>query len=92
MKTVSKYQTTDYQLFSNEKEALNHQLDLVGESLDDLLPHDDRGNVTYCDRYNLLMKQLKDPDLYRKVNKLMIHLKGLQSCNREDVEFTLSKY
>jgi len=70
VQTLEAYQTSDGQLFTDDQTAARHQLDIVGEMLDGLLPHDDRGNVTSCDRHNILMKQLKDPELLKKIEAL----------------------
>ena len=70
MKTVYAYQCSDDALFTSERDAKAHQTDIVGEMLDGLLPHDDRGNVTMSDRHNMLMKMLDDTDLARKINEL----------------------
>jgi len=67
---ITAYKTSDGQIFENEGKAKAHQEDILGELLDAFLPYDDRGNVTATDRYNLLMKQLKDPDLYKKIKAL----------------------
>jgi hypothetical protein len=70
MKTIEAYQTSDGQIFSDDRKAKSHQDDIIGEMLDDLLPNDDRGNVTRSDRHNILMKQLKDPKLKTKIKAL----------------------
>lgn len=70
IKEVYSFETSDGKLFTTGKEAKDHQTNIVGEILDSLLPHDDRGNVTQIDRYNLLIKQLKDPELLSKVKSL----------------------
>lgn len=64
------FMTSDGQVFHSERDAEAHQIDILGELLDDFLPHDDRGNVTYSDRFNILMKQLKDEKLLNKIKKL----------------------
>jgi hypothetical protein len=70
MKTIEAYQTSDGLLFYNDKKAKEHEENLIGELLDDLLPNDDRGNVTRADRHNILMKQLKDTKLKSKITAL----------------------
>lgn len=70
MITLAAYQTSDGKLFTDESKAKEHQENLIGEALDDFLPYDDRGNVTRSDRHNILMKQLKDPDLKKKISNL----------------------
>jgi hypothetical protein len=67
---ITAYKTSDGQLFLDEDKANSYQEDILGQLLDDFLPNDDRGNVTRVDRYSILMKQLKDPDLYKKITAL----------------------
>lgn len=67
---VTAFRTPDDNLFLDENKAVEHLEDLIGQALDDLLPHDDRGNVTQNDRFNLLTKQLKDPKLKSKIATL----------------------
>ncbi len=64
------YQTSDFKTFTSESKAVEHQIDLLGELLDGFLPYDDRGNVTQTDRFNLLMKQLHDKELFNKIDDL----------------------
>ena len=64
------YKTSDGLLFEDDKKARDHQENILGEALDDLLPHDDRGNVTRIDRYNLLTKIMADAELSRKINAI----------------------
>jgi len=70
MKEVTCFKTSDGKLFENNKKASDHQQDLIGEMLDGLLPDDDRGNLTRADRYNILMKMIKDPALKHKIENL----------------------
>ena len=65
---ISAFITNDGKLFIDQRKADAHQQDLLGQMLDDFLPHDDRGNVTQTDRFNILMKMLDDKDLYKKVS------------------------
>jgi len=74
MKIVERYQTSDGKLFEGEKAAKDHQEDIIGELLDDLLENDDRGNLTRSDRFNILSKMLKNPSLKKKINTLAYHL------------------
>ena len=67
---VTTYKTSDGMLFECDRKAEEHQEDIIGELLDCLLPHDDRGNVTMTDRHNILMKQLKSKDLVNNINAL----------------------
>lgn len=67
---ITAFKTSDGKMFQNEREAIKHQQDLLGEALDDLLPYDDRGNVTQVDRFNLLMKMLDDKNLKNKIYEL----------------------
>ena len=64
------YQTSDGKIFECPDKASEHQKDVIGELLDGFLPHDDRANVTMSDRYNILIKQLNDPELVSKINQL----------------------
>ena len=69
MKTIeiNCYKTSDGKLFESQKDAEKHQENILGEALDDLLPHDDRGNVTRIDRFNLLTKMMDDGKLIYKI-------------------------
>lgn len=64
------YKTSDGKLFEDDVKANKHQLDIVGEALDDLLANDDRGNVTRSDRFSMLLNTLKDANLKKKVTAL----------------------
>lgn len=70
MNIVEVYKTSDGKIFESDNKAVKHQVDLLGELLDQFLPHDDRGNVTACDRFNILIKQLKDPGLFCRIKGL----------------------
>ena len=67
---VEAYQTSDGKLFTDDREAHSHQVDIIGQMLDDLIPDDDRGNITRSDRHNILMKMLNDVTLCDKIKKL----------------------
>jgi hypothetical protein len=71
MKETIVYKTSDGKVFESKNKAFSHQEDLLGEALDSFLPCDDRGNLTRVDRHNILMKQLKDPELGLKLNNLV---------------------
>lgn len=71
MKETIVYKTSDGKMFESKNKALSHQEDLLGEALDDFLPYDDRGNLTSVDRHNILMKQLKDPELGTKLKNMV---------------------
>jgi hypothetical protein len=70
VRQIEAYETSDGKLFSDEKTAISHQADIIGEMLDELVANDSRGNVTRSDRYSILTTMLKDPDLRSKVAKL----------------------
>lgn len=70
MLTTEVYQTSDLKIHNNEKKALKHQVDILGELLDDFLPNDNKGNVTRSDRFNLLIKQMTDKELFNKIQQL----------------------
>ena len=72
---VVAYETSDGLLFACERKANEHQADIVGALLDELLPHDDRGNITRIDRHNLLMKMLENDNLIKIINNLHNALK-----------------
>lgn len=61
MKVIEAYKTSDGRLFEDESKAQAHQLDIIGELLDALLP-DTGGNITRVDRYRLLMAALENPN------------------------------
>ena len=70
---IEAYITSDGKLFTDEDKANEHQLNIVGELLDELLPNDDRGNVTRSDRFNLLTKMMNDePKLKSLINELHV--------------------
>jgi hypothetical protein len=71
MKETIVYKTSDGKMFEGKNKAFSHQEDLLGEALDAFLPYDDRGNLTRVDRHNILMKQLKDPELGLKLKNLV---------------------
>ena len=74
MREVEVYQTSDSVYFKCADKAIKHQEDIIGEMLDDLIPHDDRGNITRVDRHNLLMKMLNDKELHLKIKELQTAL------------------
>jgi len=69
-KSIAAFIAYDGQLFTDRRKADAHQENLLGEMLDGLLPHDDRGNVTQVDRFNILLKMMQDEDLYKKIAKI----------------------
>ena len=73
MKPINAYQTTDGNLFTSEKAATDHQIDLVGVALDTLIP-DTGGNITRTDRHKLLMAMIEDDNLAAKVEILQATL------------------
>lgn len=84
MKQVLMYITTDNKSFEQHNTALRHQTDLLGESLDDLLPHDDRGNITYTDRYNILSKLMKTNSRKETIKKVKQVLKCLEALDNDE--------
>ena len=71
MRELEAYKTSDGQLFEDYDKAETHQMALIGEKLDGMLPHDDRGNVTQADRFNILTKMLADTQaLHKKIKDL----------------------
>ena len=69
MKAIEAYQTSDGQIFNDERKAASHQEDILGEMLDDFLPDTDHGMTRVC-RHGLLMKQLRDPELKSKIQAI----------------------
>jgi hypothetical protein len=84
MRITIVYKTSDGQYFEYERNAIAHQKDIVGELLDEMIPNDDRGNVTRSDRYNILMKMINDENLLNKVNRLQAALEHLKAKDEED--------
>lgn len=74
MKNIDAYMIYNGDIFEDEEDAKKAELDLIGEALDGLLPFDDRGNITHVARHNLLMKQLEDKELKRKITNLYLIL------------------
>ena len=75
MKTIEAYKTSDGKLFEDEAKAQTHQLDIIGELLDTLLP-DTGGNITRIDRHRLLMAALENPKrdaLIRQLYQAVTH-------------------
>ena len=70
MKTIEAYETSDGTIFACEDKALAHQENVIGEMLDGLVPHDERGHMTRIDRHNLLIKMLGDTKLKAKILEL----------------------
>jgi len=90
MNTVEVYETSNGCYFASECEAIASQIDILGELLDDLLPHDDKGNVTYVDRHNLLMKMLKRDDLYSLISDLALVAEHMQDQDISNKDILLS--
>lgn len=65
--TITVYKTTDGELHVNEYEAIEHQTNLIGEALDDLVADDSRGNITRSCRHSLLMSTMNDDQFKKKV-------------------------
>jgi hypothetical protein len=78
MNITEVFMSSDNKSFNDENKAVAYQVDLLGELLDGFLPNDDRGNVTAIDRYNLLMKQLKDKNLYTKILNIAAVIEYMQ--------------
>lgn len=70
MREITAFKTSDGVIFDNEKQAEAHQEDIIGTMLDDLVPYDERGNMTRLDRQNILTKMLSDPALKVKIKCL----------------------
>lgn len=70
MKTIEAYQTSDGDIFDDERKAKAHQQNIIGELLDRLIPHDSRGNITRTDRHSQLMALMNDVELKVKINAL----------------------
>lgn len=81
MKQINVYKTSDGQYFEDHRKAEKHQADIIGEMFDNLLPHDDRGNVTQVDRYNLITKMMADKNLLTKIADLY---KAVSHSKNED--------
>lgn len=77
-------------LFASERKAIDAQVDILGELLDDLLPHDDRGNVTSIDRHNLLMNMLKKDNLYALISDLALVIEHMQDHDISHKDILLS--
>jgi len=90
MNTVEVYKTSKGRYFASERKAIGAQVDILGELLDDLLPHDDRGNVTSVDRHNLLMKMLKKDDLYALISDLALVIEHMQDQDISHKDIILS--
>jgi hypothetical protein len=80
------YKTSDGRLFEDEKKSLEHQNDLLGEALDNLLPNDDKGRVTQADRFNLLTKMISDPLLNNKITSIYHILEHMNNHEEEEQE------
>ena len=70
MQPIEVYKTSDGRYFEDKRKAEEHRMNIIGELLDNFLPNDDRGNITTSDRYSILVKQLNDPELAKKVTAL----------------------
>ena len=90
MNTVEVYKTSKGRYFASERKAIDAQIDILGELLDDLLPHDDRGNVTHIDRHNLLMNMLKRVDLYAVISDLALVTEHMQEQDISHQDIILS--
>lgn len=67
MKEITAYETSDGMLFTDARKAKDHQDDIIGEALDDLIPIDTAGHITRADRHKMLISMLGDKDLKRKI-------------------------
>lgn len=72
MRQIEAYETSDGQIFTDEKKAASHQEDIIGEILDTLLQDDSRGNVTRNDRYSILTRTMAHPEFRQIVRKLYL--------------------
>ncbi|MFO0358927.1 MAG: hypothetical protein ACK50N_00370 [Flavobacteriales bacterium] len=74
MKSIEAYQTSDGKIFTEEKAAIEHQADVIGEALDDLIQHDEKGNIYRGDRLSMLLNTLKHPEFKQKLKTLYSHV------------------
>ena len=93
MNTVEVYKTSKGSYFANERKAIDAQIDILGELLDGLLPHDDRGNVSAVDRHNLLMNMLRKNDLYALIMDLALVVEHMQDqdINHKDIVLSIKQ-
>lgn len=81
IREVEAYQTPDGKVFKDERKAIEHYNDLLGEELDGLLlwalSKNERlaGNITRVDQHAILMEWMKDKDKLKGViDKLYTYL------------------
>jgi hypothetical protein len=74
MREIEAYQTSDGKLFTNYSAAEKHQADVIGEALDDLVQHDEKGNIYRGDRLSMLLNTMKHPDFKKKLATLYRHV------------------
>ncbi len=89
MNTVEVYKTSKGGYFESERLAIDAQIDILGELLDGLLPHDERGNITTADRFNLLINILKKDNLYSLISDLSLaveHMRANDISNKDIIQ------
>lgn len=59
---IEAYKTSDGKIFDNRDKAEDHQKDIIGELLDELVQDDNRG-MNRIDRYHMLINTLENPAL-----------------------------
>ena len=80
IRKVLRFTTTDNKLFTDYKDALDHQEDLLGEALDSLIPYDSNGRITRSDRHDVLMQMINPNNRETLTNKIT-YLYNMLSTN-----------
>ena len=86
IKQVLRFQTTDNKLFDNYKKAFKHQEDLLGETLDVLIPCDfGATSITRSARHKMLMLMI-DTDNRNNLTTIINKLYHMLNTNHFETE------
>lgn len=71
MQTIEAYQTVDGMIFNDERRALAHEEDLLGQELDAICLLANINNMTRSDQYSFCINLMKKkPELRKIINTL----------------------
>lgn len=87
MKSIEAYLTSDGRLYSDEKEAVLHQVDQLGLLIDGLVPRDDHYGQTESSRNSVLRKMMLSGDLYAKIQELHDMCSHMQKMDIQESDF-----
>lgn len=71
MKAIDAYMTVDGKVFLNEKEAITHEDDLLGETIDELFLHVFKLDINRYSQHGAILKAMKEREtLKQSINML----------------------